>query len=323
MKLKDYWYTLSIISLVILGYNFPDTFSSVSGIKLNTFIKPVLQVIMLGMGATMTIDDFTEVFKSPKKVLIGLVCHFTIMPLSGLALSKIFSFPPEIAAGIILIGSSPSGLASNVMALMARANVALSVTITTLSTLMAPIMTPFLMKSLGGGLIEVQFWVMFWDMSQMVILPIVLGLALYKIMPQIMTRFNKILPVFSMLGIAYVILVVTASGANSLRTVGLLLVIVVTIHNVFGYALGYFFSRLLKFTESDARAISFEVGMQNAGLASALANEMGRIATVGLASAIFGPVMNITGSMLASYWSKKQPELQAQKAHNYSNTHSS
>lgn len=308
MKLKDYWYTLSIILLVILGYNFPDTFSSLFGVKLNTFIKPVLQVIMLGMGATMTIDDFTEVFKSPKKVLIGLVCHFTIMPFSGLALSKIFSFPPEIAAGIILIGSSPSGLASNVMALMAKANVALSVTITTLSTLMAPIMTPFLMKSLGGGLIEVEFWAMFWDMSQMVLLPIIVGLVLYKLIPGIMARFNKVLPVLSMLGIAYIILVVTASGANSLRTVGLLLVIVVIIHNVFGYTLGYYFSRLLKFTESDARAISFEVGMQNAGLASALANEMGRIATVGLAAAIFGPVMNITGSMLSNYWSKKQPE---------------
>lgn len=308
MKLKDYWYTLSIILLVILGYNFPDTFSSLFGVKLNTFIKPVLQVIMLGMGATMTIDDFTEVFKSPKKVLIGLVCHFTIMPFSGLALSKIFSFPPEIAAGIILIGSSPSGLASNVMALMAKANVALSVTITTLSTLMAPIMTPFLMKSLGGGLIEVEFWAMFWDMSQMVLLPIIVGLVLYKLIPGIMARFNKVLPVLSMLGIAYIILVVTASGANSLRTVGLLLVIVVIIHNVFGYTLGYYFSRLLKFTESDARAISFEVGMQNAGLASALANEMGKIATVGLAAAIFGPVMNITGSMLSNYWSKKQPE---------------
>ncbi|RYU94329.1 bile acid:sodium symporter family protein [Emticicia agri] len=307
MKLKDYWYTISIIFLVILGYNFPDTFSSFFGVKLNTFIKPVLQVIMFGMGATMTVNDFTEVFKSPKIVLIGLVCHFTIMPFSGLVLSKVFSFPPEIAAGIILIGSSPSGLASNVMALIAKANVALSVTITTLSTLIAPIMTPFLMKSLGGGLIEVEFWAMFWDMSQMVLLPIILGLAIYKIIPRIIARFNKVLPVFSMLGIAYVILVVTASGASSLKTVGLLLVIVVIIHNIFGYALGYFFSRLLKFKEEDARAVSFEVGMQNAGLASALANEMGRIATVGLAAAIFGPVMNITGSMLANFWSKHPP----------------
>lgn len=307
MKLKDYWYSLIIILLVILGYHFPDTFSNVMGVKLNGFIKPVLQVIMLGMGATMTLDDFAEVFKSPPKVLVGLVCQFTIMPFSGLALSMIFNFPPEIAAGIILIGCSPSGLASNVMALLSKANVALSVTITTLSTLLAPILTPFLMKSLGGGLIQVDFWSMFWDMSQMVILPIIIGLALFKTLPKLTTRFNKILPVFSMLGIAYIILVVTASGAHSLRTVGLMLVVVVIIHNTFGYVLGYYFSRLLKFNKSDARAISLEVGMQNAGLASALANEMGRIATVGLAAAIFGPVMNITGSIIANYWSKKPP----------------
>lgn len=306
MKLKDYWYTLSIILLFILGYNFPDTFSSLFGVKLNTFIKPVLQLIMFGMGATMTVNDFAEVFKSPRKVLIGLVCQFTIMPLLGLALSRAFSFPPEIAAGIILIGSSPSGLASNVMALMAKANVALSITITTLATLIAPLMTPFLMKALGGGLIEVEFLKMFWDMAQMVLLPIILGLVINRIIPEIVAKFIKVLPFFSMAGIAYIILVVTASGANALKTVGLLLVLAVIIHNIFGYTLGYIFARLLKLNERDARAVSLEVGMQNAGLASALANEMGRVATVGLASAIFGPVMNITGSVLANYWGKKQ-----------------
>lgn len=308
MKLKDYWYTLSIILLVIVGYHFPETFSTVFGVKLNTFIKPVLQIIMLGMGATMTVEDFAEVFKSPKKVIIGLVCQFTIMPFLGLGLSKVFDFPPEIAAGVILIGSSPSGLASNVMALMAKANVALSITITTLATLVAPLMTPFLMKTLGGGLIEVEFLKMFWDMTQMVLLPIFVGLAINKIVPNLVAKFNKVLPVFSMLGIAYIILIVTASGANALKTVGFLLIIVVFIHNIFGYTLGYFLAKLLKLNEQDARAVSLEVGMQNAGLASALANEMGKIATAGLAPAIFGPVMNITGSMLANFWSKKQPK---------------
>lgn len=305
MKLKDYWYTLSIIFLVILGYNFPDTFNSVSGVKLNTFIKPVLQVIMLGMGATMTINDFVEIFKSPRKVFIGVVCHFFIMPLLAFCLSRIFVFPVEIAAGIILIGCSPSGLASNVMALMAKANVALSITITTTATLLAPIMTPFLMKILGGSLIEVDFWKMLWDMAQLVIIPIVIGLVLVKLIPKFIEKMVNFLPVFSMLGIAYIILVVTASGATSLKSVGILLVIVVFVHNVLGYLLGYYFAKILKLNEADARAVAFEVGMQNAGLASALANEMGKIATVGLAPAIFGPTMNITGSVLANYWSKK------------------
>lgn len=308
MKLKDYWYTLSIILLVIVGYNFPETFSTVFGVKLNTFIKPVLQIIMLGMGATMTVDDFAEVFKSPQKVVIGVICHFLIMPSLAYFLSKLFDFPVEIAAGIILIGCSPSGLASNVMALISKANVALSVTITTTATLLAPIMTPFLMKILGGSLIKVDFWEMLWDMTQLVIIPIIIGLISLKLFPNIIKKIVNLLPVLSMLGIAYIILVVTASGATSLKSVGLLLIFVLIIHNVLGYFFGYFSAKLLKLNEADARAIAFEVGMQNAGLASALANEMGKIATVGLASAIFGPVMNITGSILANFWSKKQPE---------------
>lgn len=304
MKLKDYWYTLCIILIVFIGYNFPETFSTAFGVKLNTFIKPVLQIIMLGMGATMTIEDFVEIFKSPRKVIIGLVCQFTIMPFLGFGLSRAFDFPPEIAAGIVLIGSSPSGLASNVMALMAKANVALSITITTLATLVAPVMTPFLMKTLGGGLIEVDFWKMLWDMAQLVLIPILLGLLLNKIVPKFIESVKKVLPFLSMLGIAYIILVVTASGSSSLKSVGYILVFVVVTHNILGYLLGYFSAKLLKLNEADSRAVALEVGMQNGGLASALANEMGKIATVGLAPAIFGPVMNVTGSVIANYWGK-------------------
>lgn len=305
MKLKDHWYTLCIILLVIIGYNFPEEFSTINGVKLSVFIKPVLQVIMFGMGATMTLSDFVEIFKSPQKVIIGLLAQFTIMPFLGFGLSRMFSFPPEIAAGVVLIGCSPSGLASNVMALMAKANVALSITITTMATLLAPVLTPFLMKTLGGGLIEIEFLKMFWDMSQLVLLPIFLGLLINRVFPKYVKMLILYLPFLSMIGIAYIILIVTASGANSLKTVGVLLIFVVFIHNVFGYILGYFSAKTLKLNEADARAIALEVGMQNGGLASALANEMGKIATVGLAPAIFGPLMNITGSTLANFWSKK------------------
>ncbi len=306
MKLKDYWYTLSIILIFILGYTFPDAFQTVMGVKLSTLIKPFLQLIMLGMGTTMAFGDFVEIFKSPKKVLIGFVLQFSIMPLLGFSLTKLFDFPAEIAAGVVLIGCSPSGLASNVMSLLAKANVALSITITTLATLFAPVLTPFLMKTLGGGLIEVDFLKMLWDMAQLVLLPIFVGLALNFLLPNVVKRIQKILPLFSMIGIAYIILVVTASGANSLKSVGWILLLVVTIHNIMGYILGYGAAKALKMNEADARAVSFEIGMQNGGLASALANEMGKIATVGLAPAIFGPMMNVTGSVLANFWSKKE-----------------
>lgn len=305
MKIKEYWYSLSIILIVIIGLSFPQYFESVGGVKLSSLIKPVLQVIMFGMGATMAMSDFVEVFRSPKKVMIGLFCQFTIMPVLGYTLSRVFNFPLEIAAGIILIGCSPSGLASNVMALLAKANLALSITITAMATLLAPIMTPVLMKVFGAGLIEIDFLKMFFDMAQLVLLPIILGLVINKVFPSLVEKIKSKLPVFSMIGIAYIILVVAASGSEGLKAVGFLLVLAVILHNVFGYTLGYYAAKLFKLNSADARAIALEVGMQNGGLATALANEMGKLATVGLAPGIFGIVMNISGSILANIWSKK------------------
>jgi bile acid:Na+ symporter, BASS family len=308
MNIKKYWYTLSIIGMVILGYFFSDYFLRIGDTKLSTFIKPVLQVIMFGMGATMSVNDFVSVIKTPQKVAIGIFCQFLIMPFLGFFLANVFKFEPEIAAGIILIGCSPSGLASNVMAMMAKANVALSITITSLATLLSPVLTPFLMKLLGGSLIEINFWSMFQDMSKIVIIPVILGVVLNKFLPTFVAKIKNYLPYFSMAGIAYVILVVTASGQASLKTVGFLLIFVNFIHNIGGYTLGYYGAKLFKMNEPDARAIALEVGMQNGGLASALANEMGKIATVGLASAIFGPMMNVTGSILANFWGSKEPK---------------
>jgi bile acid:Na+ symporter, BASS family len=306
MNLKKYTFTIVIISVVIIAFIFPSYFIQIGNLKLNTFIKPLLQLIMFGMGATMSTTDFIEVVQAPKKVAIGLFCQFTIMPLLGYFLANAFSFEPEIAAGIILIGCSPSGLASNVMAMMAKANVALSITITTLATLLAPVLTPLLMKILGGNLIEVDFWQMFFDMAKLVIVPVLIGVLLNRFLPVFVEKIKSILPLFSMFGIAFIILVVTASGHDSLKAVGFLLILVNFIHNVGGYILGYFGAKFFKMNEADSRAVAFEVGMQNAGLASALANEMGKLATVGLSSAIFGPMMNVSGSILANLWGSKK-----------------
>jgi BASS family bile acid:Na+ symporter len=304
--MKKYAYPLSIILIVIVAFNFPNYFIEINGVKFSKFIIPILQVIMLGMGSTITTEDFVAIIKTPKLVLIGLVAQFMIMPLLGFGLTKLFDFPAEIAAGVVLIGCSPSGLASNVMAMLAKANVALSICITTLATLLAPILTPLLMKTLGGELIEIEFLNMVWDMTKIVILPVVLGVLLNKFLPELMAKIKNILPYFSMVGIGFIITIVTASGQKSLETVGVLLLLAVFIHNIGGYLLGYFAAKLLKLKEKDARAIALEVGMQNGGLASALANEMGKLATVGLASAIFGPMMNISGSLLASWWGSKK-----------------
>jgi BASS family bile acid:Na+ symporter len=304
--MKKYIYPFSIILIVIVAYNFPDYFVAYNGVKFSKFIIPILQVIMLGMGSTITEEDFMAIVKTPKLVIIGLVAQFMIMPLLGFGLTKVFDFPSEIAAGMVLIGCSPSGLASNVMAMLAKANLALSICITTMATLLAPILTPLLMKTLGGELIEIKFLSMVWDMTKIVILPVVLGVLANRFFPVFMAKIKNILPYFSMVGIGFIIIIVTASGQKSLETVGGLLLLAVLIHNVGGYLLGYFSAKLLKLKEKDARAIALEVGMQNGGLASALANEMGKLATVGLASAIFGPMMNISGSLLASWWGSKK-----------------
>jgi BASS family bile acid:Na+ symporter len=321
---------------------------------------------MFGMGSQMSFRDFKGVIKMPKGVLVGVFSHYMIMPLVGYAIASLFRFPPEISAGIILIGCVPSGLASNVMSFLAKANLALAVTVGAISTLLSPLMTPLLMKWLGGQYIEVKFWSMMLDILNMIILPIVAGFIfnlflkgketvksilfqlfsymiiiilttlvyvyskdagfisflvqfaksmfwfffLPVIVAKILSYFikgdnkypEKLLSLISMIGIAVIVTIITASGRDSLLEVGALLLVTSLLHNVAGYFLGYGLSWLVGMPEKDRRTIAFEVGMQNGGLASGLALQMGKVATVGLAPAIFGPLMNVTGSVLANFW---------------------
>lgn len=303
--MKSYLYTLSIIVAATLAMIFPEYFTQVGDFQLKTLIVPLLQIIMFGMGTTMSPKDFEAVVKSPKSVVIGLICQFTIMPLIGYTLATSFNFPPEIAAGVILIGCSPSGLASNVMAYIAKANVALSLTITSCATLLAPILTPLLMKLLGGAFIEVDFFKMMVEILKIIILPIGVGLIVNKVFRNQTEFLNKYMPLVSMAGIALIICIITAAGRESLLKVGGVLIICTLIHNISGYLLGYWSARVLKLPEQDCRTVAIEVGLQNGGLASGIALQMGKVATVGLAPALFGPIMNITGSLLASWWSKK------------------
>ena len=367
---KGFSYSLWIFTAVTASMFYPRLFLSVGNFELKLLIVPLLQIIMFGMGSQMSLKDFAGVIKMPKGVIAGVICQYTIMPIMGISVATLFGFPPEIAAGIVLVGTSPSGLASNVMSFIAKANLALSVTLTAFATLLSPLLTPFLMKTLAGQFIEVNFWDMMLGIFDMVILPIVAGLlfnifTLSKIQVkgriiQIASYFliivlknfiefqttgttsgvfvkgiftdtiwfmflpyagtiifnffargnrewlNKALAFLSMLGIGIIITIITAAGRDSLLDVGLLLIVACFIHNMFGYGLGYSIARfILKMKEQDCRTIALEVGMQNGGLASGLALQMGKIATVGLAPAIFGPMMNITGSSLATWWRNK------------------
>ena len=367
---KGFSYSLWIFTAVAVSMYYPSYFLSIGNFELKLLIVPLLQIIMFGMGSQMSLKDFAGVIKMPKGVIAGVICQFTIMPIVGITVATLFHFPPEIAAGIVLVGSSPSGLASNVMSFIAKANLALSVTLTAFATLLSPLLTPFLMKTLAGQFIEVDFWNMMLGIFNMVILPIVAGLIFnifsltsvsrkgkviqllsyflivilknfiafqttdmsvvlfakaiindvfwFMLLPYLGTYIfkylakgdqewlNKALAFMSMLGIGIIITIITAAGRDSLLEVGLLLILACFVHNMFGYSLGYTVSRfVLHMNEKDCRTIALEVGMQNGGLASGLALQMGKVATVGLAPAIFGPMMNITGSSLATWWRNK------------------
>jgi len=370
--LKGYSYTLWIFTAVTASMFYPQYFISAGNFQFKSLIVPLLQIIMFGMGSQMSLSDFTGIIKMPKGVLIGLFLQFSVMPFVGFTIAWIFNFPPEIAAGIILIGCVPSGLASNVMSFLARANLALAVTISAITTLISPFVTPVLMKWLGGQYIEVNFWSMMKDILNMIILPIVAGFIFnlfskersgrrstftqlagyiviiflttlvfvksenagtrefiiqflkstgwFFVLPMVGAMvlsgylkgdyriMEKVLSMISMVGIAIIVTVITASGREDLLKVGMVLILTSLLHNLTGYSLGYAISFILRMPERDCRTIAFEVGMQNGGLASGLALQMGKLATVGLAPAIFGPLMNITGSVLANYWRGKPPK---------------
>ncbi len=304
---RRYAFTYCVIIAATAALVFPTLFVSIGSFQLKQLIIPLLQLIMFGMGTTIGAKDFAQVLKAPRKVMIGLVCQLTIMPLIGYGIASVFGFTPEVAAGIILVGCSPSGLASNVMAYLAKANVPLSVTITTLATLLAPLSTPLLMSKLGSAYINVDAVAMLWDIVKMVILPVVSGLLINTFFPTVVSRLGKFLPVISMAAIAIIIVVIIAAGRDTFLTVGALLLLAVFLHNVLGYALGFYAAKLCRLNEADCRTIAIEVGMQNAGLASGLAMQMGKAATVGLVAGVFGIVMNMSGSILSSWWGSKKP----------------
>lgn len=372
--LKSFTFTAWVFAFVAASMVYPTAFGSWFGVDLKILIVPLIQIIMFGMGTTLSVADFGRVFKMPWPVLVGFILQFSVMPLTGLALAKIFGFEAEIAAGVVLIGSCPGGVASNLMTYLAGGNVALSVTMTSCSTLVSPVMTPFLMDKLAGQFIDINFLNMMFGIINMIIVPIVAGLvanrilysrhkafhsgralaligttgvllalaiirfapaavftygdaslqkdgfvvglmligvvALAKLVISVWLKgpenwMNKTLPIVSMAGICYIIAIITARSRDDLMTVGLYLIGASIIHNFVGYILGYWFARAARLDESSCRTVAFEVGMQNGGMASGLAMNVLKSAPAALAPAIFGPWMNVSGSVLATWWHRK------------------
>jgi len=310
--LRKWTFTIWIATAVVIGMSYPTWFIGVGDFKFTKLFVPILQVIMFCMGTTLSVHDFLRVFRMPTGVLIGLSCQFSIMPLVGFGLALAFGLPPEIAAGTVLVGSSPSGLASNVMSFIAKADVAMSVTLTAIATLMAPFLTPLLMKTLAGEMIEVDAVKMMWSITKMVILPIIGGLVFHHWLLDKMRWLERIMPQISMIGIIAMTVLTVAIGRDNLLQRGALLIVVCFLHSTAGYILGYAACRILRRDRLTCRTIALEVGMQNSGMASGIAATLDKVATLGLAPIVFGPVMNTTASALANYWRthpvKESPE---------------
>ncbi len=298
--------TFAIWVLLFAGLAFfvPDGFTWIA-----PYISILLGIIMFGMGMTLSVDDFIEVLKQPKKVAIGIVAQFTIMPLIAFGLAVAFRLPPEVAAGVILVGCCPGGTSSNVMTFLAKGNVALSVAITSCTTLLAPFVTPALILLLASKWLPVSAGDMFWSVVKVVLIPIVLGLIVKMLFNKQVEKSVKALPLVSVIAIVAIVAAVVSGSQQKIAEIGLLILLVVILHNSLGYLLGFWVARLLKLEYYDQKAISIEVGMQNSGLGATLAaTHFSPLAAV--PSAIFSVWHNISGSLLATYWSKKAEKKQ-------------
>ncbi len=276
---------------------------------LKAYIPWILGIIMLGMGMTMTVDDFKGVLQSPKAVLIGVIAQFVVMPGLAYVLCKLFNLPPEIAVGVILVGCCPGGTASNVITYMAKGNVALSVACTSVSTLLAPVLTPAIFYLLASQWLKIDAASMFISILQVVLLPIVIGLILRTWLKRQIESYIQVMPLVSVIAIVAIVAAIIGGSKAAILQSGLLILAVVILHNGLGYLLGFTAVRFFKLPYADSKAIAIEVGMQNSGLGVALAAvHFAASPITAVPSAIFSLWHNISGPALATYWASKHKQ---------------
>ena len=269
-------------------------------------ITPILGLIMFGMGMTIKLSDFRIILSRPKDMLIGCLAQFTIMPLLAWSLSQAFNLPSALAIGVILVGCCPGGTASNVITYLAHGDLALSVGMTSVSTILAPLLTPFLTWLLAGETVDVDALGMLLSILYVVVLPIVAGSIIQHYQPSFTQKAAIWLPAFSTLMITAVVAIIVAHNAEKLLTSGLLILAVVMLHNLCGFVLGYTLGRLMHLTEPKRRAISIEVGMQNSGLATSLATiHFAAYPLAAVPGAIFSVWHNISGALFARWFARK------------------
>lgn len=295
-------FAIWVLMFAVLAFFAPAQFKWIG-----PYIVPLLGLIMFGMGLTLSKADFKEVVKRPVDVAIGVAGQFVIMPALAWGLSKTLQLPPEIAVGVILVGCCPGGTASNVMTFLARGDVALSVAVTSVTTLLAPIVTPALIYLLASQWIEVSAGAMFWSIVQVVVLPIAFGVLAQSLLREKIKAAVTVLPLVSVVAIVAIVAAVVAGNQARIATSGLMIFAVVVLHNGLGLLLGYWLGKLSGMSVSKRKAIAIEVGMQNSGLGVALATaHFSPLAAV--PSAIFSVWHNISGPLVATLFQRFKNE---------------
>jgi bile acid:Na+ symporter, BASS family len=292
-------FPLWAVLLSVVAYLRPEYFAPHQDL-----IVPFLSLIMLGMGITLSVDNFLEVFKKPKVIFLGTLMQYTIMPLAAWIVCLVLKLPADIATGVILLGSCPGGTASNVISYLAKADVALSIVLTSVSTMLAFLATPFLTWFFIGQVVNVDVTGMLVSVVKIVIVPVVLGLLISYLFEKQIGAVKEVFPAISAAAIVIIIAVIIGTNSGNLAHSGPLVLLAVILHNGLGLASGYWVSKALKLSETEARTISIEVGMQNSGLSVALAIKY-FTATAALPGAIFSIWHNLSGAFLAGHWSKQ------------------
>ena len=307
-KLSDFfgkWMALIVIAVAALALFAPQTCLWVK----TSWINWLLGIVMFGMGLTLKMDDFKVVFSRPKDIIIGFIAQFTLMPLIAFLLTKAFNLPTEIAVGVILVGTCPGGTSSNVMTYLSKGDVPLSVGMTAVSTLFAPLMTPLLTLLYAGQRVDVNAVAKFLSIVKVVLLPITLGLVCNYFFEKVTREIVRILPLISTIAIIMIIASVVSANSARLKTVGVMVVIVVILHNLLGYAAGFGVGKLLRLNTTKCRALSIEVGMQNSGLATSLAaTHFAQYPLATIPGAVFSVWHNISGAVYANFLANRHPE---------------
>lgn len=297
------YFALWVLVFGALAYLLPGPFVFLGG-----GMKWFFALTMFGIGAVLKPEDFRRIAEKPWIVLIGSVGQFTIMPLGAFVLAKAFRLPPEIAVGLILTGSAPGAMASNVMSYIAKADTAYSVSLTTVSTLLCPVLTPGLTKLLAGTILPVSFWAMFWSIIWTVVLPLLAGFGLRLLLRRRIEKIVGIFPAISVTFIIFICSVVIAKNQNYLKQLTMLILLVAVVLNIYGMSMGYGLGSLFRMNRARRRTLGIEIGMQNAGLGTVLALEhIGEKAA--LPAVIFVFICIITASILSEFWQRKNKPM--------------